>query len=79
MADGKVFNVYTVVGQDPDDKDSKGFWVRIGTAWPHSKGDGYNAILDALPVNGKIVILPRKDDEDKDDRKRDDKSDRKRR
>jgi len=40
----------------------KGFWTRIGAAWPHEDGNGFNIQLDCVPVDGKIVL--RKADED---------------
>ena len=50
---GPAFAVYTVIerekGKDP-------FWLRIGAAWEHKDGHGYNVTLDALPVNGRISL-----------------------
>ncbi len=35
----------------------KGFWTRLGSAWPHADGKGYNVQLDGLvPLDGRIVI-----------------------
>jgi hypothetical protein len=34
----------------------KGFWTKIGSAWPHSDGKGMNIQLDCLPVDGRIAI-----------------------
>ena len=48
------------------------FWQPIGAAFPHQNGDGYNVILQALPISDgdgtcKIVLRPPKDDKgDKD-------------
>lgn len=57
---------YTVIkrGEGQDD-----FWMAIGAAFPHQSGDGYNVILQALPIpNGdgqcKIVLRPPKDADD---------------
>ena len=63
MADTSTpaFAVYTVIDrgekQDP-------FWLRIGAAWKHKDGHGYNVTLDALPANGRIVLREPKDDAD---------------
>ena len=38
------------------------FWIAIGGAWMHRDGDGYNVILQALPIDGKIVLHPPKVD-----------------
>ena len=40
------------------------FYTRIGAAWINKVG-GYGLRLDALPVNGEIVLFPpRENDED---------------
>ena len=46
-------HAYTVVRSDAD---SKGYWLKIGAAWPHKSGDGFTIKLDALPLNGEIVL-----------------------
>jgi len=38
----------------------KAFWTRIGTAWPHKSGEGFSIELTAVPVNGRIVLMPPK-------------------
>lgn len=47
----KVFTV-----EDKDGDDDKGFWTRIGSAWPHKDGKGINIVLSALPLNGRLVL-----------------------
>jgi hypothetical protein len=39
------------------------YWTRIGCAWAHQDGEGYNVQLSAIPVSGRIVIRARKDKE----------------
>ncbi len=34
----------------------KSFWTRIGSAWPHGDGSGFNIQLDATPVDGRITL-----------------------
>ena len=46
-----------------DENGGKGFWFRIGTGWPNKAG-GWNIKLDALPVNGEIVLMPPKPKDD---------------
>lgn len=46
---------YAVTGDD-----AQTFWTRIGTVWPHKSGSGFNIDLTALPVNGRIVLMPPK-------------------
>ena len=36
-------------------KDGKTHWTKIGAAFPN-KGGGYSVVLDALPLDGKIVL-----------------------
>lgn len=36
--------------------------TRIGAAWSHGKGDGMNLVLDAIPLTGRIVLFPPKDE-----------------
>ena len=39
-----------------DGKD-KGFFTRIGAAWPHKDGKGFNIKLDGLvPLDGQITL-----------------------
>ena len=47
------FNVYMVSGGG---KDRKGFWTKIGAAWKHEDGEGFNVSLEAFPTNGQLVI-----------------------
>ncbi|MEQ9587302.1 MAG: hypothetical protein RJS97_05070 [Parvibaculaceae bacterium] len=32
------------------------FWNRIGAAWEHGDGEGFNIKLNALPLEGEIVM-----------------------
>ena len=51
---------YAVTGEG-----KQAFWTRIGSAWPHQNGEGFNIELNALPVGGRIVMMPPKaSDED---------------
>ena len=34
----------------------KGFWTKVGAAWPHKDGKGLSLQLDVLPMNGRIVL-----------------------
>jgi hypothetical protein len=51
---GKIYRVYSVI-ERPKQED---FWLNIGVAFPHEKGDGFNVILQALPLHGqgKLVL-----------------------
>jgi len=32
------------------------FWTKVGAAWAHEDGEGYNISLTALPLNGRLVV-----------------------
>jgi hypothetical protein len=49
---------YTVIKREGQDD----FWLAIGAAFMHQDGDGYNIVLQALPIDGKVVLrLPKED------------------
>ena len=31
-------------------------WMRIGVAFPHDDGKGFNLALHAVPIDGKVVV-----------------------
>jgi len=43
--------VYVVEGEG-----DKAFWTKIGAAWSHDDGKGFNVSLNCLPVSGRLVI-----------------------
>ena len=51
------YQAYTVVKREGQDD----FWLNIGAAFMHQDGDGFNVMLQALPINGKIVLRPPKE------------------
>ncbi len=48
-----AFIAYAVTGEGKD-----AFWTRIGSVWQHNHGEGLSVELNALPVNGRIVLMP---------------------
>jgi hypothetical protein len=46
------YRAYTVIKREGQDD----FWLAIGAAFMHQDGDGYNIVLQALPIDGKIVL-----------------------
>ena len=54
---------FVVTGDD----DSRKRWTKIGVVFTNKDGKGFNLLLEAVPLTGKIVILPfrEKDGEDK--------------
>jgi hypothetical protein len=60
-----TYRAYTVVKREGQDD----FWIALGAAFMHQDGEGFNVILQALPLpNGdgtcKIVLRPPKDEKD---------------
>ena len=49
------FNAYTVREYERNG-DTQSDWMRIGVAFPHDDGKGFNVTLHALPIDGKVVI-----------------------
>jgi hypothetical protein len=50
-------------------KDQDDFWLPIGAAFAHQSGDGFNVILQALPIPDgegvcKIVLRPPKEQDE---------------
>jgi hypothetical protein len=45
-----------VVYQVRDRDGQKGFFTRIGAAWPHKDGKGFNVQIDAVPLDGRITL-----------------------
>jgi hypothetical protein len=42
---------YSVIRREGQDD----YWLNIGLVFPHKDGNGYNLILQAFPLDGKIV------------------------
>lgn len=61
MTNDPVLIAYAVKRAGPSKKAS---WTRIGRAYPHETGAGLTVILDAVPVDGRIILLERDDDDD---------------
>ncbi len=34
----------------------KGFWAKIGAAWAHADGNGFNIQIDIVPLDGRITL-----------------------
>jgi hypothetical protein len=35
-------------------------YTNIGAAWPHQDGDGFDIVLTAFPVNGRVTLRKNK-------------------
>jgi hypothetical protein len=42
----------------------KGFWTRIGSAWPHADGNGFNLQLEVMPLDGRVSLRVATDKKD---------------
>lgn len=44
--------------------EGKSSWNRIGAAWANQDGEGFNIVLDSLPVDGRVTLrLPKQEEE----------------
>ena len=43
---------YSVIKREGQDD----FWLNLGLAFPHKDGKGLNIVLQAFPLDGKIVL-----------------------
>jgi hypothetical protein len=64
MATQPAYRAYTVIKREGADD----FWLAIGAAFPHQSGDGFNIVLQALPLPDKdgqckLVLRPPKVEE----------------
>ncbi len=57
-----AYIAYTVIRREDDKKD---VWTKIGAAWPQDKSNGFNIKLEALPLDGRIVLVEPKEDDNK--------------
>ena len=60
-----TYRAYTVVKREGQDD----FWIALGAAFMHQDGEGFNVILQALPLPNadgtcKIVLRPPKDEKE---------------
>ena len=39
----------------------KAFWTKVGCAWQHQDGNGFNITLSAVPLTGRLVLRSRKE------------------
>ena len=41
----------------------KSFWTKIGCAWQHGDGQGFNVQVAAIPLAGRLVIRAHKEEQ----------------
>ena len=54
-----AYRAYTVIKRPSADD----YWLNIGVAFPHDDAEGFNILLQALPIDGKIVLRTYKEEE----------------
>ena len=58
------FNVFTVREFEGSTGQKAKSWTKVGVAFPHREGPGFNLELSALPLDGRLVALvPNENDE----------------
>ena len=69
MSDNKkpTHKVFVVEDREGEGEDGDAFWTRVGSAWAHKDGKGFNVVLSALPVNGRLVLRTFTEEDDKAD------------
>ena len=56
------FNVFTVREFEGSTGQKAKSWTKVGVAFPHREGPGFNLELSALPLDGRLVALVPNDD-----------------
>ncbi|MEQ1735844.1 MAG: hypothetical protein ABL886_05530 [Rhodoglobus sp.] len=59
---GKAPSHVAYQGRGRDGK--KSIWTRIGSAWPHTDGQGFSEQLDAVPLDGRVSLRVLTDTQD---------------
>jgi hypothetical protein len=62
------FNAFTVEEYETSAGKSGKRWTKVGVAFPHKDGTGFNIELRALPLDGRLVLLLPQEGEDTDGR-----------
>jgi hypothetical protein len=66
---------YSVIKREGQDD----YWLNLGLAFPHKDGKGFNILLQAFPLDGKVVCREITDDEPSQDPPRQERNDRQQR
>ena len=53
---GPTHRVYTLIPRKTDKGEDDTFWLNIGAAFAHKDAKGWNLVLQAMPLDGKLVI-----------------------
>jgi hypothetical protein len=63
MTNKPTHKVLAVTERPDGDNPPKSYFTRIGAAWPIKNGSGLSLQLEALPLNGRLVLLEVGEDE----------------
>jgi hypothetical protein len=55
-----AYRAYTVIKREGKDD----YWLNIGVAFAHEDKDGFNILLQAMPLDGKLVLRTYKESEE---------------
>jgi hypothetical protein len=59
----RYLNVFTVEEYDTPEGEKARRWIRVGVAFPHAEGPGFNVELQCFPRDGKLVALAPSEEE----------------
>ena len=58
MSDNKPTHIaYSVRDYEREGK-NEASWLKVGVAFAHKDGNGFDVALDAVPVNGRVILRP---------------------
>lgn len=49
-------HAYMVREYEKADGEADSQWLKIGAAWAHRDGEGFDLILEELPIAGRVVL-----------------------
>ncbi len=55
-----AYRAYTVIKREGKED----YWLNLGIVFQHEDGEGFNLLLQALPLDGKIVLRTYKEREE---------------
>jgi hypothetical protein len=55
-----AYRAYTVIKREGKDD----YWLNLGVLFAHDDGEGFNLLLQAMPLDGKIVLRRYKENEE---------------
>lgn len=61
------FDVFSIKKYNGRAGDERSLWTKVGAAFPHKDGKGFNVEVDLLPIDGKLTLRqyePQADDAD---------------